>query len=827
MPHEITNHSSILDAIRRTDVISELIEKEDGHFKYELDLEVIVYGRNYTGKKVGPYAHLLVYEAGEEIITQGDWGGNTFFIGVEGDLDVYVRDQSGNQKWVDKQKPGKSFGEMSVLAGVPRNATIAVPKGGRATVLKVERPALRLLRKLPKFGQTLDETYRRNGLRRTLDDVRDVAVDALSPELIAKLGEAAQFKIYSKHHVLFRAGEPVTHLFLIRNGWLKRVRAASLHEGQFSSAAAVVADEEAAGVDFFGAGNCIGLEGLDREGTWAYTATLLARTEILEISVAHLRDDRNLRDTLHQLFFSPADEAARRLSESDRKVAAATEKEISTGIIDGTNLLVMDMDLCVRCGNCSLACHKVHGQSRLLRRGIHIERPKRPGSSFTQHVLSPSVCLHCQDPECLTGCPTGAIGRFPQGQIDIDPKTCIGCGDCATQCPYNAISMIPINKRQPAPSSPPPGWSSRLKNWLSLAPEPLPAPVTEIENLLAVKCNLCENTPLNPKGARSPAYSCEENCPTGALVRVNPREYFSEAGNSIGIVYRDQTHAIGRNIHKRDPTARLWHTGGILATIALTIATLWASRRYGLDGRLGETWLTVRWITGLVGLLGIAGVMAYPWRKQKYRRRAGPLRYWMLAHIYLGVIAGLVLLLHGKGSTGGLLTSLLMVSFDLVILTGLFGIICYIVVPRIMTSIEEDPLLVEDLEMRRDELRVTLAGIGAGDAQLRQIIEGRVRRRFLSLSYLLRQYLRREELTTMLAEAREEFNAEARSLSDAHARQLLIEAVETAATLRRVDSLIYLHKLLKVWLAPHVVSTSLMLVLMVVHIIQVIFFAVR
>jgi hypothetical protein len=199
----------------------------------------------------------------------------------------------------------------------------------------------------------------------------------------------------------------------------------------------------------------------------------------------------------------------------------------------------------------------------------------------------------------------------------------------------------------------------------------------------------------------------------------------------------------------------------------------------------------------------------------------------MLAHVYLGVIAGLVLLLHGKGSTGGLLTSLLMVSFDLVILTGLFGIICYIVVPRIMTSIEEDPLLVEDLEMRRDELRVTLAGIGAGDAQLRGIIEGRVRRRFLSLSYLLRQYLRREELTAMLAEAREEFNAEARSLSDTHARQLLIEAVETAATLRRVDSLIYLHKLLKVWLAPHVVSTSLMLVLMVVHIIQVVFFAVR
>jgi Fe-S-cluster-containing dehydrogenase component len=502
---------------------------------------------------------------------------------------------------------------------------------------------------------------------------------------------------------------------------------------------------------------------------------------------------------------------------------AAAEKEISTGIVDGSNLLVMDMDLCVRCGNCSLACHKVHGQSRLLRRGIHIKRPVRPGSSLTQHVLSPSVCLHCQDPECLTGCPTGAIARFTGGQIDIDAKTCIGCGDCATQCPYNAISMIPLEPPEPVQRS----LQTRLKDWLSLAPPKLPAPAPETKDQLAVKCNLCDGTQLNPAGARKPAYSCEENCPTGALVRVNPREYFNEARNSIGIVYRDQTHAIGRNIHRSDPVARLWHVCGILATIALTILTLWAARRYGLDGRLGETWLTLRWITGLVGLTGIAGVMTYPARKQVYKRRAGPLRYWMLAHVYLGVIAGLVLMLHGGRATGGLLTSVLMITFDLVILSGVFGFACYVIVPRIMTSIEGDPLLIEDLEMRRDELRATLAETGAGDVQLRQLIEQKVYGRFLSLSYLLRQYLRREELTDMLAEARAEFKAEAKSLDNAQARPLLIKAIETAATLRRVDALIYLHRLLKVWLAPHVVSTSLMLMLMIVHIIQVVFFAVR
>jgi hypothetical protein len=56
---------------------------------------------------------------------------------------------------------------------------------------------------------------------------------------------------------------------------------------------------------------------------------------------------------------------------------------------------------------------------------------------------------------------------------------------------------------------------------------------------------------------------------------------------------------------------------------------------------------------------------------------------------------------------------------------------------------------------------------------------------------------------------------------------LLQDAVEAAVTLRRVDSLIFLHRLLKLWIAPHVLATSLMLALMLVHIIQVVFFSQR
>src|SRR5918993_5493824 len=225
MPKEIKKHQTVLEAIRSVDIISDLLEKHGGHYRHELDLEVIAYGRNYNGKKVGPYVHLYEYDSGEEVIKEGDWGGNTFYIAVEGSLDVYVRDtKTDAHNKVAELPAGTSFGEMSILAGVPRNATIRVPADSKATVLEVERPALRLLRKLPKFGEQLDFTYRKHGLGRTLVDVREVTGKAFSPELIDKLGKSARFMVYAKHHALFNEGEPVDRIIFIRSGWVRRVR---------------------------------------------------------------------------------------------------------------------------------------------------------------------------------------------------------------------------------------------------------------------------------------------------------------------------------------------------------------------------------------------------------------------------------------------------------------------------------------------------------------------------------------------------------------------------------------------------------------------------
>ena len=843
MPKVDTSPDAILEAVKKIDIVSELLDEKNKN-----NLKLIVEGKVSGGKQIGPYARLLAYEAGETIMREGEWGGNTFYLSVTGDLDVYVKDDSGKEKKVARVAPGACLGERSILAGIPRNATIKAPDG--ASVLELVRPALRLLRSLKKFAEKVDDSYRNHGLANAIASLQEQSGGTLQPLDLVALGNISQFMAYGKHHVLVQEGMPIDRIFLIRDGWVRRVRGVPIYEEVTESGGPGSLVPE----DFLGAGNCLGLEGLKGQAEWEYSAALMARTELLEIPLASLQAEPELCQRLSKAFagFSTADDDVGLTKEPDAAELGAAEKEIATGVVDGMNLLVMDMDLCIRCGNCSLACHKVHGQSRLLRRGIHIERPVKLESSSIQHVLVPSVCMHCKDPECLTGCPTGAIFRGPKGDVDIDPVTCIGCFDCATQCPYNAISMVPRNA-EPIVAD---GLLTRLRKLFGSSAPPVVASTATVaetkvdgetksesktepkaaakaeakpeDDMVAIKCNLCEHTPLNPEGKKRPAYSCEENCPTGALVRVNPQEYFDEVGKTVGLVFRDETHAIGRNIHKSDRTAKAWHILGTLAVIAISAWVIWAARRYGFSESLRGTWLTMRWVTGLIGLAGIAVVMTYPVRKPVYRRRAGALRYWLLAHLYFGVLAGIVLLIHGASHGGGLLTSTLMFSFDAVILTGLFGLAAYILAPRILTSIEGDPLLIEDLEGRRDELGRELKELNEkSDGRLRDLIDKKMRRYFFSPSFLIRQYTRREPLTAALAKARLHFRNEIANFEEKEKRAVALRAVERMATLRRIDALIYLHRSMKIWVAPHVLTTTIMLVLMIAHIVQVVFFKVR
>src|ERR1700704_1184446 len=124
MPNEDVRPEAILEALKKVDIVSELLDEKNKN-----NLKMIAEGKVSGGKQIGPYARLLNYAPGETIVREGEWGGNTFYLSVDGELVVLVADENGEQRRVGAIKPGTCFGELSVLAGIPRNATTAAAAG--------------------------------------------------------------------------------------------------------------------------------------------------------------------------------------------------------------------------------------------------------------------------------------------------------------------------------------------------------------------------------------------------------------------------------------------------------------------------------------------------------------------------------------------------------------------------------------------------------------------------------------------------------------------------------------------------------------------------
>jgi Fe-S-cluster-containing dehydrogenase component len=65
--------------------------------------------------------------------------------------------------------------------------------------------------------------------------------------------------------------------------------------------------------------------------------------------------------------------------------------------------------------------------------------PKYEGAEFpdVEMYFLPVGCQHCENPLCVTVCPTGASQKMADGTVQIDKQKCIGCQFCVMSCPYN------------------------------------------------------------------------------------------------------------------------------------------------------------------------------------------------------------------------------------------------------------------------------------------------------------------------------------------------------------------------------------------------------
>jgi anaerobic dimethyl sulfoxide reductase subunit B (iron-sulfur subunit) len=92
---------------------------------------------------------------------------------------------------------------------------------------------------------------------------------------------------------------------------------------------------------------------------------------------------------------------------------------------------------CVQCHTCELACKSSHDIEPWVQ-WRHVGETwngKYPDVTRTFFSLA---CMHCEEPACMTVCPTGAITkREEDGIVIVDREKCNGCRDCLEACPFD------------------------------------------------------------------------------------------------------------------------------------------------------------------------------------------------------------------------------------------------------------------------------------------------------------------------------------------------------------------------------------------------------
>ncbi len=411
---------------------------------------------------------------------------------------------------------GQIFGEMAAITRSQHRYTVVAETP--TVILEIRWQGLRMMRRDKSFREYLDNRFRVTSLQthlretpllRFLDDAAMAIV--LEQTIIESLGEREWFSDYrdsqkldvqtqiAKEPVIAAEGQAVKDLILIRAGFARL----SFEQGLGHQTIA-----------YLGRGHVFGLSELahrfrnpsSKPLPYQESLRALGFVDILRIPgkivLSHILP-KTRSSELPKPIATPrytsdglvVSSALPRSSLGNVVSAEETLSKLETSLVEflvderlinGKQTMMIDLDRCTGCDECLKACATTHqGTPRFVRNGPQF------GPLLFAHA-----CMHCADPVCMIGCPTGAIARDQDsGVISIDPQTCIGCKTCSESCPYDNIVMIQVRDKQ--------GRSAVDRN-------------TQLPILQASKCDMCHALKTGP--------ACQNACPHQALIRIDTSE---------------------------------------------------------------------------------------------------------------------------------------------------------------------------------------------------------------------------------------------------------------------------------------------------------------
>ncbi len=227
---------------------------------------------------------------------------------------------------------------------------------------------------------------------------------------------------------------------------------------------------------------------------------------------------------------------------------------------------------------------------------------------------------------------------------------------------------------------------------------------------------------------------------------------------------------------------------------------------------------------GIAGSALILLLAAFGIRKRAYRSRLGTMEQWTQSHIWLGILAAVVLVLHTgfRFNDGIAVATLALVG--VVVLSGIAGAILYVSVPRLLTEVESN-LSLDEINDQLNQQARTMARIASGKSAPFQRIYTELMRE------LKPGWLAGWRLLLTRRRGRPEKTGDWSSLiglvgkeEQDELRQMLVVSRQRKELLQRLIFQQRYKNVLEAWLYLHVPFTIAAIIFAVVHVVAVFYY---